>query len=173
VLTDADSSIQYTDEALQMIIHKENYFVWTTPDSEEYENIHMEVTVINNNTDSNTAFGFLCNQQSDDDSFYYLVVTPNGQYVIAKAAAGADDIFLTNNDEWAYSDLVVEDASSYRVAADCGADGALILYVDGKKIASVTDSSYSSGGIGLMTWSGEGSTNANVSFDDFLVTDLP
>jgi len=173
VLSDADSSIQYADEALQMIINSENYFVWTTPDSEEYEDIHMEVTVINNDTDSNTAFGFLCNQQSDDDSFYYMVVTPNGQYVIAKATTGETDIFLTNNDEWAYSDLVTEDASSYRVGADCGTDGTLTLYVDGQEIDSVTDPSYSSGGIGLMTWSGEGSSNANVSFDDFLVTDLP
>ena len=173
ILSDAESSIQYADEALQMIINSENYFVWTTPDSEEYEDIHMEVTVINNDTDSNTAFGFLCNQQSDDDSFYYLVVTPNGQYVIAKAATGETDIFLTNNDEWGYSDLVAEDASSYRVGADCGTDGTLTLYVDGQEIDSVTDPSYSSGGIGLMTWSGEGSSNANVSFDDFLVTDLP
>lgn len=173
ILSDADSSIQYADEALQMIINSENYFVWTTPDSEEYEDIHMEVMVINNDTDSNTAFGFLCNQQSDDDSFYYLVVTPNGQYVIAKATTGETDIFLTNNDEWGYSDLVAEDASSYRVGADCGTDGTLTLYVDGQEIDSVTDPSYSSGGIGLMTWSGEGSSNANVSFDDFLVTDLP
>ena len=173
VLTDSESSIQYADEALQMMINSENYFVWTAPNSEEYEDIHMEVTVINNDTDSNTAFGFLCNQQSEDDSFYYLVVTPNGQYVIAKATAGEDDIFLTNNDEWGVSDLVAEDADSYRVGADCGADGTLTLYVDGQEIDSVVDSSYSSGGIGLMTWSGEGSSNANVSFDDFLVTDLP
>lgn len=173
VLTDSDSSIQYADEALQMIIHSENYFIWTTPDSESYEDVHMEVTVLSNDTDSNTAFGFLCNQQSDGDSFYYLVVTPLGQYVIAKAATGEDDIFLTNNDEWGVSDLVEEDASSYRVGADCGSDGSLALYVDGQEIASVVDDSYSSGGIGLMTWSGEGSTNANVSFDDFLVTDLP
>ena len=173
ILSDAESSIQYANEALQMKINSENYFIWTTPNSDDYEDIHMEVTVINNDTDSNTAFGFLCNQQSDDDSFYYMVVTPNGQYVIAKAATGQTDIFLTNNDEWAYSDLVVEDAASYRVGADCGVDGTLTLYVDGKEIDSVVDPSYSSGGVGLMTWSGEGSTNANVSFDDFLVTDLP
>jgi serine/threonine protein kinase len=173
VLTDEKSSIQYANEALQMIIHSENYFVWTTPDSEEYEDIHMEVTVINNNTDSNTAFGFLCNQQSDDDSFYYLVVTPNGQYVIARAASGKDDVFLTNNDEWGYSDRITQDAGSYRIGADCGTDGTLTLYVDGEEIDSVTDSSYSSGGVGIMTWSGDGSSNANVSFDDFLMADLP
>ena len=172
-LSDSESSIQYADEALQMIIHSENYYVWTTPDSEEYEDIHMEVTVLNNGTDSNTAFGFICNQQSDGDSYYYLVVTPLGQYVIAKATAGQDDVFLTNNNDWGVSDLVAEDASSYRVGADCGTDGTLTLYVDGQEIDSVVDPSYSSGGIGLMTWSGQESTNANVSFDDFLVADLP
>jgi aerobic-type carbon monoxide dehydrogenase small subunit (CoxS/CutS family) len=100
-------------------------------------------------------------------------MTPAGEYAIAKATVDQSDVFLTNNDAWAPSDLIAKDASSYRVGADCGSNGTLTLYVDGQQIASISDVSYSSGGIAVFTWSGEESTTTNVSFDDFLMVELP
>jgi len=129
--------------------------------------------VLNNDTDSNTAFGLMCNQQEGGDSFYYFAITPNGQYVIAKAITGENDLFLTNDDTWDYSDVIPREADSYRVGADCGADGTLTLYVNGEEVDSVTDDAYSSGGVGLVAWSAEDATNTDVSFDDYLLADLP
>jgi len=170
--TDADSSVEYANDALQMIVYTSNYFVWSTPDDQTYQDVHIEVTVLNNGTDSTTAFGFMCNMQSNDDDFYYFAITPAGEYAIAKAIAGETDLFLTNNDQWASSERIATDAASYRVGADCG-NGRLTLYVDGQLIASVTDSSYTSGGVGLLAWSGEEASVTNVSFDDFVMTELP
>ena len=171
--TDADSAVEYVDDALNLQIFTGNYVVWTFPNETSYDNIHMEVTVINNGTDSDTAFGFFCNKQYPiDDSRYYFAVTPNGQYAIAKAALALDDVFLTNNNDWADSDLIAQDAPSYRLGADCG-NGTLTLYVDGQQIASVSDSTYTSGGIALFAWSGEKVTTVDVSFDDFMMTKLP
>jgi hypothetical protein len=169
--TDADSSIEYVNEALQMVVFTKNYFVWSTPNDQDYENIHMEVTAINNETDPTTAFGIICNQQVSTASFYYFAITPAGQYAIAKAAAGEDDIFLTNDNEWKSSDLISKNASSYRISVDCGS-GRLTLFVDGQMIASASDSSYTSGGVALFTWSGEDATSTNVAFDDFLMEEL-
>ena len=169
--TDATSSVEYSNGTLQMQVFTENYFVWSTPDAEDYENIHIEATAINNNTDPSTAFGILCNQQVVDDSFYYFAVTPAQEYAIVKAAVAQTDVFLTNDDQWAKSDLIAEGASSYRVGADCGA-GRLALYVDGQLIAEVNDSTYTNGGVALFTWSGEDVPSANVSFDDFVMTKL-
>ncbi|HET8563481.1 MAG TPA: hypothetical protein VFM35_06370 [Candidatus Binatia bacterium] len=171
-LADADSSVEYANEALQMIVFTDNWFVWSRPDNQDYQNVHMEVTVINNDTDTYTAFGLMCNQQpSSDDSYYYFAITRAGQYVIAKATVGQDDVFLTNNNDWGSSSLIARDASSYRVGANCG-NGRLTLYVDGQEIASVSDTSYSRGGVGVFTWSAEEATSTNVSFDDFLMTSL-
>ena len=170
--TNADSSVEYANEALQIIVFTKNWFVWSTPDDEDYQNVHMEVTVIDNDTDPNTAFGLMCNQQpAVDSSFYYFAMTPAGQYAIAKATVNQDDVFLTNNDKWATSGLIARDASSYRIGADCG-NGTLTLYVDGQRIASVSDSSYTNGGVAVFTWSAEEATSTNVSFDDFLMTSL-
>ena len=168
-LTDSDSSIEYAGDALHMLIFTKDFFVWSTPNTTEYENVHLEVTVSNNDTDPTTAFGVLC-AQVEDWSFYYFAVTPGGEYAIAKTtSAETADVFLTNNDQWASSGLIARNASSYRVGADCG-NGTLTLYVDGQQIDSVTDSTYSSGNVGVFTWSGEDVASADVTFDNFLVT---
>jgi hypothetical protein len=170
--TDSDSSVEYANNALQMIVFTKNYFVWSTPNDEDYQNTHIEVTVVNNGTDATTAFGIMCNQQEVDNNFYYFAVTPAGEYAIAKAADGQSDVFLTNNDAWASSDLIARDAGSYSVGADCG-NGTLTLYVDGQQITSVSDTSYTNGGVALFTWSGEEAATTDVSFDDFLMMQLP
>ena len=171
--TDTDSSVEYAGGALQMIVYTKNYFVWSTPNDQNYQNTHMEVTVSNNGTDATTGFGIMCNQQaSASGSFYYVAMTPAGEYAIAKATDGQSDVFLTNNDQWGNSDIIAKEASSYRVGADCG-NGTITLYVDGQQIASVSDASYVNGGVALFTWSGEEATNTNISFDDFLMTELP
>ena len=170
--TDSDSGVEYEDNALNFVVFTKNYFVWSTPNDVDYRNIHMEVTIIINDTDLNTAFGIMCNQQVAENSFYYFAITPNREYAIAKAEVDETDLFLTNNDQWASSDLIAQNADSYRLGADC-ANGELTLYVDGQQIASVSDSSYTTGGIGLFTWSAEEATATDVSFDDFIMTELP
>jgi hypothetical protein len=170
--TDSDSSVEYANEALQMIVYPPNWFVWSTPNTEEYQNIHVEVSVTNNDTDSTTAFGIMCHQQDVRDNFYYFAVTPAGEYAIARASEGQKDVFLTNEDQWAVSELIPQEVASYRVGADCG-NGTLTLYVDGQEIASVSDSSYISGGVALFTFSGEEAATTDVSFDDFLIMELP
>jgi hypothetical protein len=170
--TDSDSSVQYANNALQIIVYKKNYFVWSTPNTESYQNFHTEVSVLNNGTDSSTVFGIICNQQEVKNNFYYLAIKPTGEYAIVKAADGQQDAFLTNDGAWTASDKIAKDAPSYRVGADCG-NGTLTLYVDGQQVASVSDASYTGGHIALFVWSGENAQTTNVSFDDFLMTELP
>ena len=170
-LTDTDNSIEYDGAALRMQIFKKNWFVWSTPNGETYENIHMEVTATNNDGESTTAFGLMCFQQETDSSYYYVAMTPGGEYAIVLAADGKKDVFLTNNDQWGASDQIKKNKSSYRVGADCG-NGKITLYVDGKQIDSVSDSTYTSGGVGVFAWSGEDVTNADVTFDDYLMKSL-
>jgi hypothetical protein len=171
--TDSDSSVEYDNGTLKMVVNTKNWFVWSTPNDQDYQNVHMEVTAINNDTDPTTGFGIMCNQQTVNDSFYYFAITPAGQFAIAEASLAASDMFLTNEDKWEYSDLIKKNAESYRIGVDCGSDGTLTLYVDDQQVASVKDDTYKSGGVALFVWSGEEATSANVSFDDFIMTQLP
>src|SRR5512143_2199484 len=65
--TDQDSSIQYADQALRMVVYKTNWFVFSTPNKQNYQNVHIEVTVINHGTDETTSFGILCDQKPGTD----------------------------------------------------------------------------------------------------------
>ena len=170
-LNETDDVVEYDGEALQMKIFKKNWFVWSTPNGKTYENIHTEVTATNNDGEPTTAFGIMCYQQETTSDYYYLAMTPAGEYTIAIAEGDKSDVFLTNNDQWAKSDLIKKNASSYRVGADCS-NGTLTLYVDGQRIDSVSDSTYANGGVGAFTWSGENVSSADVTFDDFTITSL-
>ena len=169
--TDSDSSVEYSNEALKFIVNTDYFFVWSTPNGEDYENIHVEVTVKNDSTDSTAAFGIVCNLQITDTS-YYFAVTGAGEYAIGKYTFLGDEL-LTNGGEWGTSDAIASGAASYRIGADCGSDGTLTLYVDGQQVDSVNDTTYSMGNVGLFAWSGEDVNGTNVSFDDFIITKLP
>jgi hypothetical protein len=172
-LTDADSSVEYSNGALQMIVYKKNWFVWSTPSKDaSYQNVHIETTVINNDTHETTGFGIICDKQSGTKNFYYAGITPAGQYVIAKATDGQSDIFLTGDNAWSASEAITANAPAYHIGMDCG-NGTLTLYVEGQQIASVSDTSYTNGGIALFVWSGENATKTDISFDDFLMMTLP
>ena len=171
--TDKDSAVEYVDNALNFQVFTKSFIVWTTPNDKDYENIHMEVTVINNGTDSTTAFGFFCDKQYPiEDSRYYFAVTPGGEYAIGKSALAVDDVILTGNGQWTKSDAIAKNAASYRIGADCG-NGKLTLYVDGKQVDSAEDSTYTTGRVALFAWSSKDAKTTNVSFDDFKMTKLP
>ena len=170
--TDTDSSVEYSNGGLQMLVFTPNYLTWSTPDSTDYQNVHIETTATHNDTNATTAFGVICNELGTTASYYYFVITPGGEYAIAKAEVGQTDFFFTNDDQWGTSDLITQNAASYRIGADCASDGRLTLYVDGQQIDSVSDFTFTTGRVGVITWSGDEAPSADVVFDDFVVTGL-
>ena len=168
--TDADSSVEYANGMLNFLVNKDLYFVWSTPNAEDYENVHIEVTANNNSTDSAGTFGIICNLQITNTS-YYFAITGAGEYAIGRYTLTGDTL-LTNDGQWGKSSLIAADAASYRIGADCG-NNTLTLYVDGQQIDSVSDSTYTSGNVGVFAWSGEELNGTDVSFDDFVLTKLP
>jgi serine/threonine protein kinase len=171
ILDEATASVQYEDNRLRLRTFRENWVVWSNPSRDFYSDIHVEVTAYNNDGKSNTAFGVICHQQGAGASYYYGVVTPSGNYVIALAQEGETDVFLTNDNQWGYSDLIAQNANDYRIGMDCGY-GVLSLYVDGQLIDSAYDSTYGGGSAGVIIWSGTDVDSADVSFDDFLLQSL-
>lgn len=168
--TSTDSSVEYSNNALNILVSKDFYFVWSTPNDDDYENVHIEVTARNDSTDSTGAFGIICDLQITDTS-YYFAVTGAGEYAIGRYTL-LDDTLLTNGGQWGTSDAITSGAESYHIGADCG-NGTLTLYVDGQQIDSVVDTTYTSGNVGLFAWSGEDIDGTDVTFDDFVVTKLP
>jgi len=168
--TDSDSSVEVSGGEFAMQIFKDSYYVWSHPGQDDLENVHIEVTAKNVGGGTATAFGIICAHQVTDQ-YYYFGISSTGDYVIAITRLAQDDVFLTNNDEWANSPDITPNAASYRIGVDCKADGTLTLYVDGKQIDSVQDATFTKGDAGLFAWTGS-DTSADIRFDDFIVTSL-
>jgi hypothetical protein len=168
--TDDKSSVEIEGGELVMKVFTDRYFVWSVPGQDTLENVHLEVTAKNVSQSTGSGFGLVCDHQVTDQ-FYYFVVTSNGEYAIAKTAVAQDDLFLTNDDQLATSADIPVNAASYKIGADCASDGTLTLYVNGKKIDSVQDTTYAKGDVGMFTWTSSDPA-AEVHFDDLVVTSL-
>jgi hypothetical protein len=68
--------VEYANGGLQMKVFEPFYVTWSTPDTETYENVRLEVDVNNQSADPEAFFGFICNEQGTTESFYYVGVSP-------------------------------------------------------------------------------------------------
>jgi hypothetical protein len=147
-----------------------SWFVWANPEgaSPNLSNVRIEVTARNAGSATEPGFGIMCNYQ-DEQNTYYMGVSVDGYYVIAKTVGGSDTV-LSHADSWAQSEDIPLNASSYRVRAECG-NGTLTLYVGDTQLASVSDTTFSSGNVGLFAQTfDEG--NAQIRFDDIVANAL-
>lgn len=167
--TDTDYEVQYVDDALQFKIMATNMKVYSSPNGTTYKHVHIEVDALNQGSDPNTAFGVFCNQQVIDDQFYFGYVTPSGEYGIVKSVFINDDVELTSGK----SDLIPLNAPVYRIGFDCASNGAMTLYVNGQQVASASDTEYGGGMVGAIAWSGDIESGTMVSFDNYLLAQLP
>jgi len=167
--TDTDYEVQYVDGALQIKVVPANMKVYSGPNGTTYKDIHIEADAIDQGSDPKAAFGVLCNQQVISDEFYFGYVTPSGEYGIVKSVFINDDVELTSGT----TDLISKDASTYRVGMDCAADGTMTLYVNGQQVATASDTEYAGGMVGVIAWSGDVESGTTVSFDNYVITQLP
>jgi hypothetical protein len=165
--TDSQSSVEYANGGLLMVVYQPFYVTWSTPGLHSYENIHIEASANNESTDPQALFGIVCNEQGTTNSFYYVGVSPDGYYSFIKSSVAQEDVFLKDGS----SNVISSSASSMRLGLDCG-NGGLTLYVNGQRIDGVSDSTYTSGVVGVFTASEDEQAGAKVTFDDFAVTKL-
>ncbi|MBI5962156.1 MAG: hypothetical protein HY863_01670 [Chloroflexi bacterium] len=166
--TDASSSVEYVDGGLKMSVYQTFYVTWSTPNTDVYENVHIEVSAVSSGSDPQSFYGIVCNEQGSTSSFYYVGVTPEGYYAFIKSAVALDDVYLKEGN----SDAIAAAASgSMRIGLDCG-NGSLVLYVNGQQIDSVADATYTSGVVGIFAASDDLENGAVVTFDDFAMSKL-
>ena len=165
--TDSNSSVEYLNDGLTFLVFTPYYVTWSTPDTNVYENTHLEVSISNVGSDPEAMYGFICNEQGTTNSFYYVGVSPTGYYAFIKSAVSLDDFFLKEGT----SDVISFGGDSVRLGLDCG-NGSMTLYANGQMIDSVSDSSYTSGSVGLFAASNDESRGTIAIFDDFAMTKL-
>src|SRR5271157_1845782 len=170
--SNTDRTVDYMQGTLEFNVFAAGDFVFSTRSDTDYTDVHMEVSFAPNDSNSDTAFGILCDQQTDNNSFYYGAITSLGKYTVAKAVAKKPDYFLTSNNSWVISTAIPAHQVSYALGMDCDSDSTLTLYVNGIRIDTVMDSTYAKGHVGLFVWSSPHVNAADVNFSNFKITSI-
>ena len=162
--SDADVKVHYGAGQMNINIYNTDFNYLTTP-SKNFSNVMIETTVDTSGADSDTMFGIVCNY-ADINNFYYAAIKKSGYYGILIKFNNQWE-WLTGDGEFTYSKLIPRNAASYRLGLKC-ARNQLTLYVDGALIASITETAFSSGDVGLAAET-SGQSKTEVRFDDFKV----
>ncbi len=168
----ADGNSQRMFDHSQFVIQVStaNWQAWSTAAMTDLTDLHAEVSANSTGFASDEGFGLVCDYV-DMEHYYFLGITPDGYYAIAKKDGSNETILTDPSNNWRQSVHFGHNQATYRVGADCGSDGHLTLLVDGAQVATVSDTTFSSGQVGLFVRTFE-KVPAEVRFDDLRVTSL-
>ena len=161
---DSNGSADYSNGSFRIKVTNTSYLLWANPNQSLQNDISIYVDATKAGGPDDNKFGVICRYQ-DSDNFYYLFITSDGYAGISKFKNN-EQIWLTG-DALISSDAINQGAATNSIRADC-AGSTLILYANNQQIASVTDSSFSDGDVGLIAGTYE-TPGVDILFDNFMV----
>lgn len=154
---------EYADGAYRIKVDETEYDCWVTL-GRDLGDVTVEVKATKAGGPDVNEFGIQCRYQ-DGENFYFFVVSSDGYYAIGKAVD--DEWTDIGADQMQPSDAIRQGDATNTILAECQGDQ-LTLTVNGEQVASVTDSTFSSGDVGLIAGTfDQGGTD--ILFDDFVV----
>lgn len=127
-----------------------------------YQDVVIEVDVSQYSGPDNNGFGVVCRLQEEGDG-YYFAISGDGYYSIS---INTDDFYDLVT--WESSGAINLGTSTNNMVVSC-IGSRLTLEVNGTVLAEATDSTFSSGDIGLFAGTFEENTLAEVHFDNLVL----
>jgi hypothetical protein len=163
VISDASKSASYTaDGRYQLTALNAQQDIWAHP-GQSFDNVILEVDAAKVGGSDNNDFGLIC-RFVDDSNFYFFWISSDGYQVIGKYQGGKAT--LLSADKMQASSAIQQGANSNHLRADCVGPN-LTFYVNGTQVASISDTSFSSGDVGVMVGSFD-EPNVAIAFDNFI-----
>jgi hypothetical protein len=161
---DADEGVtDYANGGYRIFVDQTEHDYWANPGL-SFGDVQVEVDATKVGGPDDNDLGVICRYQ-DTENFYALLVSSDGYASINKVEGGTQE--LLGSDNWIQADAVNQGNATNRVRADC-IGNTLTLYANGQLVHSATDSSFTTGDVGLIagTFSESGT---DVLFDNFVV----
>jgi len=145
-------------------VNDTNYDIWANPSKSFPGDVRVEVDATKAGGSDDNDFGLICRYQ-DTNNFYFLLISSDGYAAIGKYESGSQQ--LISSDKMVKVEGITPGAATNHIRADC-VGSELKLYVNGNLVVTATDSSFTSGDVGLMagTFSEPGT---DILFDNFYV----
>ena len=161
---DSNGSADYSNGSFRIKVTNTSYKLWTIPNQSLQNDISIWVEATKAGGPDDNAFGVICRYQ-DNDNYYYFFITSDG-YAGISMNKNNEKILLTGN-SLIFSDAIKQGAATNNIHAEC-AGSTLTLYANNQQIASVSDSSFSGGDVGLIART-YGTPGVDIMFDNFIV----
>lgn len=124
--------------------------------------IEVDATQVRADPSNNNDYGVVCREQGNGEG-YHLLISGDGYYAIARAQDN-EFVWLVDFTE---SDAIQQGNATNRIRGIC--DGStLTLFVNGERLATAKDSTFTSGDIALTATSYE-DVPAEIHFDNLVV----
>jgi hypothetical protein len=168
---DAEGVTDYENGGYRIYINKTTYSFWSNPGlgSSLPGDLRIEVDATKTAGPDVNDFGVVCRYTLSNEkaNFYQFVVTSDGYVGIVKVTQ-SDQQVITKGEKLIESSAVNKGNASNKIRAEC-IGSTLTLYVNGSQVDSVTDTSFTSGDVGLIAGTYE-EAGTDVLFDNFVVT---
>ena len=153
----------YESDYYRIQVLTANTDVWANPGL-SFTDTRIEVDATKAGGPDDNDFGVICRYESASN-FYFFMISSDGYAGIGKVQDGEQ--ILIGSEVLETSDAINLGAATNHITADC-VGSTLTLTVNGKQVASVTDTSFTSGDVGLLagTYSEVGT---DIHFDNFIV----
>lgn len=159
-----DVVTDYANGGYRIYVNEVNYDMWANPSKSFPGDVRIEVDATKSGGPDDNDFGLICRYQ-DVDNFYFFMISSDGYAAIGKYEGGSQQFISSDNMQKV--DGITPGAATNHIRADCiGSE--LKLYVNGNLVATATDSSFTSGDVGLMAGTFD-TAGTDILFDNFYV----
>lgn len=159
-------SVAYKNGKYAVVSFGDGATMWGVA-NQRFDNVAIDVdaTQISAPANNNNAYGVVCRDQGETErTGYYFFISGDGMYAIARAMQGEFDWLV----DWQDSSVIRQGNATNHIRAICNGDQ-LTLIVNGKQLATASDTTYSEGDIALAVASLE-PASSEVHFDNLKVT---
>jgi hypothetical protein len=153
----------YSDGKFRILVNEPNFDYWSNPDL-SFKNARIEVDAVKQAGPDINRFGLIC-RYKDEHNYYSFIISSDGYYGVGKVKD--DHLSLIGMSEMLPSDAVLSGSGLNHLRADCIGDQ-LFFYVNGRLLAQVSDSEFSSGDVGILAGTFN-ETGVDIAFDNFVV----
>lgn len=141
------ATVEIAEGALTITSSQPGQIWWTNPGREFADSI-ITVDAQKVSGPDDNAYGVICRYQ-DALNYYVFLISSDGYYAIGRYVSGSNQIqYLTGGGQYVASEVINQGTGLNQIQAAC-VGTQLTLTVNGVELASVTDTTFGSGDIGL------------------------